>query len=61
MMTLPSAIHYISSHLSWLYTLLYKLYYHSNLLQGERQACIAAHYAAHHYKGMEVLLLLMKT
>ena len=28
------------------YTSLYKLYYHSSLLQGERQACFAAHYAA---------------
>ena len=36
----PSAIHCISSHHSWLYTLLYKLYYHSNLLQGKRQPAL---------------------
>ena len=30
-------------------TLLYKLYYHSSLLQGERQACFAARYAAQQY------------
>ena len=34
----PNARHCISSCPSWLYTLFYKLYHHSNLLQGERQA-----------------------
>ena len=30
------------------YTLLYKLYYHSSLLQSERQACFAVCYAVQH-------------
>ena len=33
------------------YTLLYKLYYNSSLLQGERQACFAARYAAQQVMG----------
>ena len=33
------------------YTSLYKLYYNSSLLQGERQACFAVHYAAQQVMG----------
>ena len=32
-------------------TLLYKLYYYSSLLQGERQACFAVHYAVQQVMG----------
>ena len=35
-------------------TLLYKLYYHSSLLQGERQACFAARYAAQQIHSLRV-------
>ena len=44
----PIAIHLHFPLILVGYTSLYKLYYHSSLLQGERQACFAACYAAQH-------------